>query len=71
VDPAGEIAAAIAAWRVPKKGAVPVFVGSVCGTPGDPQNYDLQRQKLEDAGVLVAETNALACELVLEILDGR
>jgi FdrA protein len=70
-DPAGEIAATIAARRAPKKGAGPIFVGSVCGTAGDPQNYGLQRRKLEDAGVLVAETNALVCELVLEVLDGR
>lgn len=70
-DPAGEIAAALRAWSGEKMGCVPVFIGSVCGTAGDPQNCDLQRRKLEDAGVLVAETNALACELVLEILGQR
>jgi len=70
-DPAGEIAAALRARSGEKMGCVPVFIGSVCGTAGDPQNYDLQRRKLEDAGVLVAETNALACELVLEILGKR
>jgi len=69
-DPAGEIAATIRARARSgeKMGCVPIFVASVCGTAGDPQNYGLQRRKLEDAGVLVAETNALACDLVLEVL---
>ena len=68
-DPAGEVAAAIEQReKTGKTGAVPLFVASVCGTAGDPQNYDLQRRKLEDAGVLVAETNALACDLVAEII---
>jgi succinyl-CoA synthetase alpha subunit len=61
-DPAGELAAAVAA------AAGPVYIASVCGTSGDPQNYAVQRRKLEDVGVLVAETNALACRLAGEML---
>jgi FdrA protein len=73
-DPAGEVAAAIGALPAAaalKKGTAPFFVASVCGTAGDPQNYSLQRRKLEDAGVLVAETNALACDVVAGILGGQ
>ncbi|HVP57841.1 MAG TPA: acyl-CoA synthetase FdrA [bacterium] len=70
-DPAGEIAGAVTALKNHAKGALPLFVASVCGTAGDPQNYDVQRRKLEDVGVFVGETNALACELVREVLGKR
>lgn len=40
-----------------------IFVCSVLGTDADLQNVNLQRQKLEDAGVLVCKTNARAAML--------
>jgi hypothetical protein len=71
-DPAGEIAAALGKLKglVGSKGlkASPLVVASVCGTAEDPQNYDLERAKLEGAGVVVAETNAMACELVRDLI---
>ncbi|MFH1221078.1 MAG: acyl-CoA synthetase FdrA [Candidatus Eisenbacteria bacterium] len=65
-DPAGELVE-----KIEKIGTHPIFVASICGTQGDPQNYGLQRQKLEAAGVIVAETNAHACELAGAILDSE
>ncbi len=40
-----------------------IFVASVLGTDADVQNVTLQRQKLEDAGVLVCKTNNRAAML--------
>ena len=40
-----------------------IFVCSVLGTDADLQNVNLQRQKLQDAGVLVCKTNARAAML--------
>jgi FdrA protein len=73
-DPAGEIARALGKMGGGPAGrgrSRPVVVASVCGTRGDPQNYDRQRQVLEDAGVFVAETNAIACRWALNLLGRR
>jgi FdrA protein len=40
-----------------------VFVASICGTEEDPQNGAEQRKILEDAGVVVCESNAQAARL--------
>ena len=40
-----------------------IFVCSVLGTDADLQNVNLQRHKLQDAGVLVCKTNARAAML--------
>lgn len=76
-DPGGEIAGAltrIAAVALPQStaagAATPLVVASICGTPDDPQSYDGQRRALESAGVVVAETNARACEVARAILTG-
>jgi FdrA protein len=45
-------------------------VTSVCGTPGDPQNYEEQIAKLRAAGAIVAGSNAEAAELALEVVRG-
>jgi FdrA protein len=65
-DPAGEIAATLAA---PADGP-PTVVASVCGTADDPQGYDHQVQILEDAGVIVARSNAEAAEIALRLATG-
>jgi succinyl-CoA synthetase alpha subunit len=72
-DPGGEIADVLRRSVGTQASEIgePIVVASICGTHGDPQNYDLQRQKLEAAGVLVAETNAEACELALDLLRDR
>lgn len=65
-DPAGEIVAALGS--APKERAA--VVASVCGTDGDPQGYSKQVQSLEDAGVIVAPSNAQAARLAVAILRG-
>ncbi|EHM10513.1 succinyl-CoA synthetase, alpha subunit [Thermanaerovibrio velox DSM 12556] len=47
-----------------------VFVASVCGTPDDPQDSDRQRKTLEDAGVVVMDSNAKASRLAAYLLKG-
>ncbi len=66
-DPAEEIAAALRNLEDHKV----CVVASVCGTEGDPQGYSAQVEKLEEAGVLVAPSNAHAVELALRIIQGN
>jgi FdrA protein len=72
-DPAGEIAACLAAE--PGQGrrgpGGPIVIASICGTRQDPQGYDRQRHALTSVGVLAAETNAEACELARKALGGE
>ena len=48
-----------------------IFVMSVLGTDADLQNVTLQRQKLQDAGVLVCKTNARAAMLAGLIIQKK
>lgn len=48
-----------------------IFVASVLGTDADLQNVTLQRQKLQDAGVLVCKTNARAAMLAGLIIQKK
>jgi FdrA protein len=59
-DPAGELAAAVATAA----GRAPVIV-RVCGTAQDPQDATRQTATLEEAGALVAPSNAAAVRLAL------
>jgi FdrA protein len=75
-DPGGEIAGALARiapgdarQSTPAAGG-PLVVASICGTREDPQGYDGQKRVLQSAGVVVAETNARACEVARGILKG-
>jgi FdrA protein len=74
-DPAGEIASVLAEGAGSSgsggRAERPAVVASVCGTRSDPQDYDRQRRELEAAGVLVAETNAVASGWVAELLRGK
>ncbi|MEA3308845.1 MAG: acyl-CoA synthetase FdrA [Chloroflexota bacterium] len=69
-DPAGSAVAAIQEARALAKeaGREVLFVASVCGTPGDPQNSVEQEAKLKAAGVQVLPTNAAATRLAGYIL---
>lgn len=58
-DPAEEAAKAIEEAEASNPGVL--FIASVTGTEGDPQGLNTQRAKLEEAGVLVADTHAGAC----------
>ncbi len=62
-DPAGSIADALAAAGT----HAAWVVASVCGTEADPQVYSRQVKKLEEAGVIVASSNARAAQLALRI----
>lgn len=46
-----------------------IFVAYICGTDIDKQNYDEQRKMLEDNGVLIAESNIDAADIVAKILS--
>jgi len=49
-------------------GGGPAIVASVCGTRGDPQDYEHQAAMLGDAGVIVAPSNADAAAVAAMIL---
>jgi FdrA protein len=68
-DPASELAAALQQARAVAAvaGRQLAFVGSVCGTAGDPQDLPCQEAVLRDAGVLLAESNAQAVRLAAAI----
>jgi succinyl-CoA synthetase alpha subunit len=60
-DPAGHLAEILA----DRSDSAPVIVASVTGTELDPQVRSAQVRRLEEAGILVAPSNAQACELAL------
>ncbi len=64
-DPAGALAPALAELSRDR----PV-IARVCGTRGDPQDAGAQAAALEDAGVLVAPSNAIAARLAGQALTG-
>lgn len=47
----------------------PALVASVVGTESDPQTRSAQVRKLEQAGIIVAPSNAQACELAAAIAN--
>lgn len=44
------------------------FVAAVCGTRRDSQGYDATVKKLQDAGVIVCESNKLACRTAIQAI---
>lgn len=44
------------------------FVGSICGTKNDPQDYDGQYRLLEEAGVILTESNYSAVRTALKLV---
>jgi FdrA protein len=71
-NPAGSLAeAAISAFAVAERnGRRLAIVASVTGTDEDSQNYHLQKQILESAGVIVAPSNATAAHWVVNRMKG-
>lgn len=69
-DPAGELLPAIrqAKKTARQAGREMIFVSSVCGTRGDPQNLERQEAVLREVGVLLAESNAQATRLAARIV---
>lgn len=45
-------------------------IAFICGTRGDPQDYDVQARQLREAGILVANNNAEAAAVASELLRG-
>nr|WP_072537562.1 DUF1116 domain-containing protein [Anaerococcus mediterraneensis] len=44
------------------------FVATVCGTRKDFQNYDEAVSKLKESGVLVCDTNKIACQVAIDLV---
>ncbi len=70
-DPAFELAQAVrqARQQALEAGREVLFVASVTGTQGDPQNYWRQVQLLEESGVILCPSNAAAARLTSRILE--
>jgi hypothetical protein len=68
-DPATPIAAAIAKARAraARQRRQICFVGFICGTDGDPQNYARQEAILRAAGMILAESNAQAVRIAATV----
>ncbi|MGC3962723.1 MAG: acyl-CoA synthetase FdrA [Rhodocyclaceae bacterium] len=69
-DPAGQVAPAIrTAQKVAADaGREVLFIGHICGTKGDPQQFDAQRATLTALGVHLADSNAQAAALCSAVL---
>jgi len=72
-NPAGSLAdAAIRAFdRAKNDGRSLAILASVTGTDQDPQNVRRQREILENAGIVVAQSNAAAAEAVVGLMKGE
>jgi succinyl-CoA synthetase alpha subunit len=70
IDPAGEMLPGIinAKKNMESKGRYLSVVGYICGTEGDPQNYNEQKKKLTDAGVVIMPSNAQAVRYCSKLL---
>lgn len=68
-DMAGALAPVIveSLGKARSEGRALYFVGSVCGTEHDPQDYHKSVQTLRDAGALMESSNARAVRLALEL----
>jgi FdrA protein len=71
-DPAGELGPAIRQARqiAAEAGRELPVVASVTGTEGDPQRLSKQAKALQEAGVIVCESNAAAARLTGLIISG-
>jgi FdrA protein len=69
-DPVSEMLDALvtATKKAQEKGRYLAMICSICGTISDPQDYRLSKKRLEDIGVIVADSNAQAAYLAKEIL---
>jgi len=66
MDPASEIAEAVKEVRSKTSDYVTV-IAALCGTHGDPQNYNEQKKTLEEAGVHVFASNASAVRFAIDV----
>lgn len=70
-DPAGVFAKRIkeAKEMLAQKGKHVPIICYICGTDEDPQNWTMQKTKLEEAGAIVVNTNAKASKLAGMIIN--
>ena len=70
MDPVGELLDSILIAKKTKKeqGGELTVVASICGTIGDPQDLKQQINMLENAGVIVFQSNAKAAHFCAEML---
>lgn len=68
MDMAGEMVASIEKART-GTGRSPVFAACICGTQDDPQGYDKQKAKLEEAGIFVFPTNVAMVKFAARCLE--
>lgn len=69
-DPIGDLLESILTTKQTRKeqGGELTVVASICGTERDPQDLNLQREMLEDAGAIVFQSNASAALFCSELL---
>ena len=72
-DPVGDLLDAIIEAKkvVNNRGGYLSVVANVCGPDGDPQDLNLQRKMLTEAGVVVFDSNAKAAHFCAELIKGR
>ena len=70
-DPASMMVPAIEAARKRAGRRTLAFVGSICGTQGDPQNLARQQAALRAAGMMLAPSNAAAVRLAASLVATR
>jgi succinyl-CoA synthetase alpha subunit len=70
MNPVGELLDSILVAKQARKeqGGELTVVASICGTDRDPQDLDLQSEMLEDAGVILFQSNARAALFCSELL---
>jgi succinyl-CoA synthetase alpha subunit len=71
MDPASELVPTITRARTlaAEQGRDLAFVGSVCGTRGDPQGLTRQEAALRQAGMLLKDSNASAARLAAALIN--
>lgn len=72
-DPAGVLAATIheEILRAERAGRHLCVAASVCGSDLDPQDYQAQRRKLQDAGAIVLDNNGIMARFTAMIIKNR
>ena len=72
-DPAEDIVSALAKARKKRENGKdnPIVLAHVCGTERDPQSLSSQESKLKNAGVFLAETNAAAVRMAINVLSSK
>ncbi len=69
-DMAGEMASAIKLGQK-KSGNRPILAACICGTEDDPQGYQQQKARLEEAGVIVFPTNVAMVKFAQHCLERK